>query len=65
MWLLLNSALVIGIGVLMLPILRPHNKNIALGYFAARVFEGIILAVGVCVDDHEAQSGVPEAHPCR
>ena len=46
-WMLLNSALVIGIGALMLPILRPHNKNIALGYFATRVFEGIILAVGV------------------
>ena len=45
-WMLLNSALVIGIGALMLPILRPHNKNIALGYFATRVFEGIILAVG-------------------
>ena len=47
MWMLLNSALVIGIGALMLPILRPHNTNIALGYFATRVFEGIILAVGV------------------
>ena len=40
MWMLLNSALVIGIGVLMLPILRPHNKNIALGYFATRGFRG-------------------------
>src|SRR3954464_14954698 len=29
---LLNSALVIGIGVLMFPILRPHNKAIAAGY---------------------------------
>src|SRR5829696_3122661 len=37
---LLNSALVIGIGALMLPILRPHNQNIALGYFATRIFEG-------------------------
>src|SRR5688500_11383612 len=46
-WMLVNSALVIGIGALMLPILRPHNTNIALGYFATRVFEGIILAVGV------------------
>ena len=46
-WMLLNSALVIGIGALMLPILRPHNTNIAFGYFATRVFEGIILAVGV------------------
>ena len=29
---LLNSAFVIGIGVLMFPILRPHNKSIAAGY---------------------------------
>src|SRR3954451_25114837 len=28
---LLNSAFVIGIGVLMLPILRPHNRAIAAG----------------------------------
>src|SRR3954468_24093012 len=28
---LLNSALVIGIGVLMFPILRPHNEAIAAG----------------------------------
>src|SRR4051794_21226836 len=29
---LLNSAIVIGIGVLMFPILRAHNKAIAAGY---------------------------------
>src|SRR3954447_3204785 len=31
---LLNSALVIGIGVLMIPILQPHNKTVATGYLA-------------------------------
>ena len=31
---LLNSAFVIGIGVLMFPILRTHNKAIAAGYWA-------------------------------
>jgi hypothetical protein len=44
---LLNSAIVIGIGVLMRPILRPHNKAVAAGYFATRIFEGVGLAVGV------------------
>src|SRR3954453_23762889 len=44
---LLNSAFVIGIGVLMLPILRPHNKAIAAGYLGARIFEGVGLAIGV------------------
>ena len=44
---LLNSAFVIGIGVLMLPILRPHNQAIAAGYLGTRIFEGVVLALGV------------------
>jgi hypothetical protein len=44
---LVNSALVIGIGALMFPILRPHSQAVAVGYLATRVFEGIVLAVGV------------------
>src|SRR4051794_29405082 len=44
---LLNSAIVIGIGVLMLPILRPHDKAIAAGYLGTRIFEGVVLAIGV------------------
>jgi hypothetical protein len=44
---LLNSAFVIGIGVLMLPILRVHNKAIAAGYLGTRIFEGVGLAIGV------------------
>jgi hypothetical protein len=44
---LLNSACVIGIGVLMFPILRAHNKATAAGYLSTRIFEGVVLAVGV------------------
>ena len=44
---LLNSAFVIGIGVLMFPILRPHNEAIAAGYLGTRIFEGAVLAIGV------------------
>src|SRR4051812_30923873 len=44
---LLNSAFVIGIGVLMFPILRPHNEAIAAGYLGTRIFEGVVLAIGV------------------
>ena len=44
---LLNSAFVIGIGVLMFPILRAHNKAIAAGYLGTRTFEGVGLAIGV------------------
>src|SRR3954471_297054 len=46
---LLNSAFVIGIGVLMLPILRAHDKGVATGYLGARVFEGVVLAIGVVI----------------
>jgi Domain of unknown function (DUF4386) len=44
---LLNSAFVIGIGVLMFPILRAHNQAIAAGYLGTRIFEGVVLAMGV------------------
>jgi uncharacterized protein DUF4386 len=44
---LLNSAFVIGIGVLMFPILRAHNTVIAAGYLGTRIFEGVVLALGV------------------
>jgi len=44
---LLNSAFVIGIGVLMRPILRAHDKAIAEGYLGTRIFEGVVLAIGV------------------
>src|ERR671933_2749764 len=44
---LLNSAFVIGIGVLMFPILRAHNKAIAAGYLGTRIFEGVVMAIGV------------------
>ena len=44
---LLNSAFVIGIGVLMFPILRPHSEAIAAGYLGTRIFEGVGLAIGV------------------
>lgn len=44
---LLNSALVIGIGVLMFPILRVHNQAIAAGYLGTRILERVVPAIGV------------------
>jgi len=44
---LLNCAAVIGIGVLMFPILRAHSKATAAGYLGTRIFEGVVLAIGV------------------
>lgn len=43
---LVNSAAVIAIGVLMLPILRPRTPAIAIGYLATRIFEGVVLGIG-------------------
>src|SRR6187200_820149 len=40
---LLNSAFVIGIGVLMFPILQAHSKAVAAGYLGTRIFEGVVL----------------------
>jgi len=47
---LVNSVIVIGIGVLMFPILQPHNPAIAVGYLGTRIFEGVGLGIGaVCL----------------
>lgn len=43
---LVNSAVVIAIGVLVLPVLKPHHEFAAYAYLAARVFEAVTLAVG-------------------
>ena len=44
---LLNSAAVVGIGVIVFPVLRRHSERVALGYLATRILEGAFLAVGV------------------
>ena len=44
---LLNSVAVVGLGVLFFPILAQHGQRTALAYLAARIVEGIFLAVGV------------------
>ncbi len=43
---LLNSLAVAAIGVLMLPVLRPHAPTVAVIYLVTRIFEGAFLAVG-------------------
>jgi hypothetical protein len=44
---LLNSAMVAGIGVLLFPLLARYNRAIAWSYLAARVIEAFALAAGV------------------
>ncbi|MEW5251792.1 DUF4386 domain-containing protein [Microbulbifer sp. 2201CG32-9] len=43
----LNSIAVIAIGVLIYPILKQYNQSVALGYFAARIVEATVLAIGI------------------
>jgi Domain of unknown function (DUF4386) len=44
---LLNSVAVVSIGVLFFPILEQYSKRTAIAYLAARIVEGVFLAVGV------------------
>ncbi|WP_171074748.1 DUF4386 domain-containing protein [Nonomuraea basaltis] len=44
---LVNSAVVVGIGVLALPVLKPHSEISAYAYLAGRTVEAVMLAVGV------------------
>jgi len=44
---LLNSMCVVGIGILMYPLLKPFNRDIALGYLSTRVVESLTLIVGI------------------
>ncbi|PSL53059.1 uncharacterized protein DUF4386 [Saccharothrix carnea] len=44
---LVNSAVVVGIGVLAFPVLRPHSEITAHAYLAGRAVEAALLAVGV------------------
>src|SRR5437763_3487128 len=44
---LLNTGVEVGKGVLFFPILEKHGKRTALGFLAAVIVEGVLLAVGV------------------
>lgn len=44
---LINGVAVVGIGVFMFPIFKKHDEALALGYFAARVLEGVIIIAAV------------------
>lgn len=43
---LLNSAIVIGIGALLFPTIAAHDRRVAIIYLVARIWEGVLLGVG-------------------
>ncbi len=47
MLMLLNSVVVIGIGVLVFPVLKPQHEITAYAYLVTRTVEAVLLAVGV------------------
>jgi hypothetical protein len=44
---LVNSGAVVAIGVLMFRVAKPHGEGIALGYLGTRIFESIVMSVGI------------------
>ena len=40
---LISGVAIVGMAVLMFPILKPHNKNLTLGYAAVKVIDGILI----------------------
>ena len=43
---LIMIAAIFAIPVVLFPILQKHNENLARGYLAARIFEGVVLVIG-------------------
>lgn len=43
---LLNTVAVVAIGILVIPVLRPHSRRVPATYLGTRILEGALLAVG-------------------
>jgi len=63
----IDAAAVVGIGLLLYPILKKHNKTIALGYAGVRIVEAVILIFGairtlslITLSREFIQAGAPE-----
>ena len=41
----ISGAAVVGMAVIMYPILKPHNKNLSLGYLVFKAIEGVIMII--------------------
>ena len=65
---LINATVVVGIAVLMFPILKKYNENIALGYVGFRIIESVILIVSairplslITLSQEYLAAGAPDA----
>ena len=46
---LISGAAVVGMAVLMFPILKPHNKNLTLGYVVVKIIDGVLIIVAAII----------------
>lgn len=46
---IISAAAIIGIPLTIYPILKKHNESLALGYFSARLFEGLFIIFGTII----------------
>ena len=64
---LILAGAVVGIGVMLFPILKPHNEALTLGYVGARILESVIIIFGsisylsLLTLSREYNAGAPDA----
>jgi len=46
---LISGAAIVGMAVLMFPILKPHNKNLTLGYAVVKIIDGVLIIVAAFI----------------
>jgi hypothetical protein len=46
---IISAAAIVGIPVAIYPVLKKHNGSLALGYFSARLFEGLFIVFGTII----------------
>ena len=46
---LISGAAIVGMAILMLPVLKPHNKNLTLGYVVIKIIDGVLIIVAAII----------------
>jgi len=46
---LISGAAIVGMAVLMFPILKPHNKNLTLGYVVVKIIDGVLIIIAAII----------------
>ena len=46
---LISGAAIVGMAILMFPVLKPHNKNLTLGYVVIKIIDGVLIIVAAII----------------